>query len=145
MARTSTRLLGLTAIGAVGVACWRAWRSRRDDTGPGRAPSDERPSLTIVADPPVAGPEPEQEPRPEPEPAVEPEPAPEPAAAPSAPAVTWADPVDGACPDGYPIKANVRSGIYHVPGGLSYERTIPSRCYADAEAAEADGYRRAKR
>ncbi|MGD9997014.1 MAG: hypothetical protein AB7L17_16095 [Ilumatobacteraceae bacterium] len=57
---------------------------------------------------------------------------------------TWVEPVDGACPDGFPIKANANSGIFHVPGGRSYERTIPERCYATAQAAEADGYRAAK-
>lgn len=56
----------------------------------------------------------------------------------------WVTPVDGACPPGYPVKANERSGIYHVPGGRFYERTRPDRCYAEAAAAEADGYRRAK-
>jgi hypothetical protein len=57
---------------------------------------------------------------------------------------SWVAPVDGACPDGYPIKANGNSGIFHVPGGRSYDRTIPERCYATAQAAEADGYRAAK-
>ena len=57
---------------------------------------------------------------------------------------TWVAPVDGACPDGYPIKANGNSGIFHVPGGRFYDRTVPERCYADAHDAEADGYRRAK-
>ena len=57
---------------------------------------------------------------------------------------TWVPPVDGQCPDGYPIKANDNSGIFHVPGGRFYERTVPERCYADAHDAEADGYRRAK-
>lgn len=57
----------------------------------------------------------------------------------------WVDPVDGACPDGYPIKAKLKSGIYHQPGGLAYDRTKPDRCYATAEAAEADGLRAAKR
>ncbi len=66
-------------------------------------------------------------------PAAEPEPA------------TWADPVDGACPEGYPIKAKVKSGIFHVPGGVAYERTSPDRCYPTAAAAEADGLRAAKR
>lgn len=56
----------------------------------------------------------------------------------------WVDPVDGACPDGFPIKANAKSGIYHVPGGQFYARTVPERCYADADSAEADGYRAAK-
>jgi len=70
--------------------------------------------------------------------------APAPPAAPTG-AQSWVDPVDGACPDGYPIKAKVKSGIYHQPGGLAYERTNPDRCYADAASAEADGLRAAKR
>ncbi len=57
----------------------------------------------------------------------------------------WVEPVDGGCPDGYPIKAKVASGIFHQPGGLSYERTKPDRCYADAASAESDGFRAAKR
>ena len=56
----------------------------------------------------------------------------------------WVDPVAGACPDGYPVKAT-SSGIYHVPGGQFYERTAAERCYSDAETAEADGYRAARR
>ena len=51
---------------------------------------------------------------------------------------------DGTAPGTHPIKANARSRIYHVPGGRSYDRTKPERCYATPEAAEADGYRRAK-
>ena len=70
--------------------------------------------------------------------------APEPAAARNAPpAERWREPVDGACPEGYPVKV-AKSGIYHVPGGRSYERTTAERCYMNAEDAEADGYRRAK-
>lgn len=57
----------------------------------------------------------------------------------------WVDPVDGQCPEGFPIKAKLSSGIYHQPGGFSYERTKPDRCYASAAAAEADGLRPAKR
>jgi hypothetical protein len=56
----------------------------------------------------------------------------------------WVAPVGGACPDGYPVKANDTSGIFHLPGGRFYDRTAPTRCYASADAAEADGYRRAK-
>jgi hypothetical protein len=59
-------------------------------------------------------------------------------------APAWVEPVDGQCPDGYPIKANDTSGIFHVPGGRFYDRTVPERCYAEAEAATADGYRAAK-
>jgi hypothetical protein len=72
-------------------------------------------------------------------PAPAPAPAPEPVAAPA-----WVATTDGAAPDGYPVKVNTRSGIFHVPGGRSYDRTVPDRCYATAADAEADGYRRAK-
>jgi hypothetical protein len=49
------------------------------------------------------------------------------------------------CPDGYPIKVKVRSGLYHEPGMFAYDRTNPDRCYPSAETAEADGFTRAKR
>ncbi len=55
------------------------------------------------------------------------------------------EPVDGACPRGYPIKANSASKIFHVPGGSSYDRTVPDRCYTNETDAEADGYRKARR
>jgi hypothetical protein len=58
---------------------------------------------------------------------------------------TWVKPVDGACPDGYPIKAKVKSGIYHQPGSVTYDRTKPDRCYPSVAAAEADGLRSPKR
>ncbi|BAN01588.1 sunset domain-containing protein [Ilumatobacter coccineus] len=63
-----------------------------------------------------------------------------------APAPTgWVDALDdGSCPISHPIKANDKSGIFHVPGGRFYDRTKPERCYTDAEAATADGYRQAK-
>ncbi len=56
----------------------------------------------------------------------------------------WVAPVDGECPEGFPIKANDNSGIYHVPGGRFYARTVPERCYARSQDAVADGYRAAK-
>ena len=55
------------------------------------------------------------------------------------------EPVDGACPPGYPVKAKTVSKIFHVPGGSSYDRTVPNRCYANETDAEADGYRKAQR
>ena len=57
----------------------------------------------------------------------------------------WVEPVDGACPTSHPIKGNAQSKIFHVPEGASYDRTVAERCYASAEAAEADGFRAAKR
>ena len=62
----------------------------------------------------------------------------------AAPDQRWVAPVDEQCPPGYPIKGNTKSGIYHVPGGRFYERTVPDRCYANEDDATADGYRRAK-
>jgi len=78
-----------------------------------------------------------------------PRPAPEWSPSPAEPTTTgsaapiWRDPVDGHCPDGYPVKVNTKSGIFHVPGGRFYDRTVPIRCYPDAPSAEADGYRAA--
>ncbi|MBK9179191.1 MAG: hypothetical protein IPM45_06380 [Acidimicrobiales bacterium] len=57
----------------------------------------------------------------------------------------WVEPTEGTCPATHPVKAKLASGIYHLPGMLNYERTRPDRCYASAEAAEADGLRPAKR
>jgi len=57
----------------------------------------------------------------------------------------WVDPVGGACPVSHPVKAKLGSGIFHVPGGQMYDRTVPDRCYVDAAAAEADGLRASKR
>jgi hypothetical protein len=56
----------------------------------------------------------------------------------------WVASADGTCPITHPVKANDNSGIFHVPDGRFYERTNAARCYQSAEAAEADGYRRAK-
>jgi hypothetical protein len=43
------------------------------------------------------------------------------------------------------VKGKLSSKIFHVPGGLSYDRTKPDRCYRDPAAAEADGLRQAVR
>lgn len=52
-----------------------------------------------------------------------------------------ANPHSGACPDGFPIKGNASSHIYHVEGDASYGATIPEICFASEEAAQAAGYR----
>lgn len=57
----------------------------------------------------------------------------------------WVEPDGDVCPTSHPVKAKLGSKIFHVPGGLSYDRTRPDRCYRDAAAAEADGLRPAKR
>jgi len=57
-------------------------------------------------------------------------------------ATGWVEPTaDGGCPDGYPVKAKASSKIFHVPGGVLYDKTVPDRCYASPDAAVADGYR----
>ena len=61
-------------------------------------------------------------------------------------ATTWVDAdAEGTCPASHPLKAKDSSKIVHQPGGLSYDRTHADRCYVDLAAAEADGYRAAKR
>lgn len=57
----------------------------------------------------------------------------------------WVDPENGECPPTHPVKAKLSSNIFHVPGGLAYDRTTPDRCYRDAATAEADGFRPSKR
>ena len=94
----------------------------------------------------TGGPRPAPTPTAAVEAAKDPEPAaPSPTPTPSNGGVTWVEPLDGACPDGYPVKAKPSSGIFHVPGGLAYERTKPGRCYPDPAAAVADGLRASKR
>jgi hypothetical protein len=61
------------------------------------------------------------------------------------PSARWSDPVEKACPPGFEVKVKLASGIYHLPGMFAYDRTVPDRCYASAEAAAADGFRAAKR
>jgi hypothetical protein len=123
--RTSVkRALGLGVLGAAAIAAWRAWNARV----PQRNGGVEWQSAPFPF-PPV--------PRPAPEPPVAPEPA--------SPAPVWVEPDgDGACPDGYPVKAKLTSGIFHLPGGANYERTHPDRCYRDEAAAIADGLRASK-
>ena len=118
-------LFWLAAASGAGFAVYTAIQRRNE---PALTPTTVRPVVS-----PAAAAAPAPAPAPEPEPA-------EPAAAPTA----WVAPVDGVAPEGYPIKVNVKSGIYHVPGGRFYDRGTADRCYASAEDAEADGYRRAK-
>jgi hypothetical protein len=61
------------------------------------------------------------------------------------PSQRWSDPVERGCPQGFIVKVKLASGIYHLPGMFAYDRTIPDRCYSTPEAAEADGFRAAKR
>ena len=51
-------------------------------------------------------------------------------------------PGDGShdCPPDYPVKGNLPTMRYHLPGQPSYGRTIPEVCFQSAEAAEAAGF-----
>ena len=110
------RLVGLALAVAAGVATWRFLHPEAPEDIPPASPMVRRPA--DAAAPEVTEP---------------------------APSAAWVPPVDGACPPGYPVKAKHGSTVFHVPGGASYERTQPDRCYRDAAAAEADGLRAAKR
>ena len=64
----------------------------------------------------------------------------------AAPGGSWVDPNgSGEPPATHPVKAKTSSRVYRVPGMAMYDRTIPDRCYTTPEAAEADGFTRAKR
>jgi hypothetical protein len=61
-------------------------------------------------------------------------------------AARWIGPrEDGSCRDSYPVKVKLRSGLYHLPGMIMYDRTRADRCYKSAEDAIADGFEQAKR
>ena len=125
MRRWLKRLLGAGVVAGIAYALWRVLdeRSRASE-------------LTWTAQPFPSPPKPEIR-----------EPSAAPAAAPraEAPVEAWIDPVGDACPTTHPLKAKLASGIYHEPGGQMYDRTMPDRCYRDADAAIADGLRASKR
>jgi hypothetical protein len=132
------RVFKLGLLAGVAYAVWRWWEAQQ-------AESDVRweaqrppfPPEPRVQNPPPASPATPVSMTP---PAAEPAPA-----APATAGDAWVEPVDGACPASHPVKAKMSSRIYHVTGGLNYERTRPDRCYRDPAAAEADGLRRAAR
>lgn len=148
MFTTLRRMFWLAILGGAGYAGWTTWQARTSDASdaaPEWPPLDLTPSAAttdaVAAAVPSAGPPPAATAAGFAELPVDDTPAPSSSSSSSS---IWVDPVDGACPDGYPIKANDNSGIFHVPGGRFYERTVPERCYADPADAEADGYRRSK-
>lgn len=57
----------------------------------------------------------------------------------------WVEPDGGVCPVSHPVKAKLRSAVFHLPGMVAYARTTPDRCYRDEAAALADGLRKATR
>lgn len=72
--------------------------------------------------------------------------APKPAAKPKPkPVSSSAAPRGKSCPASHPIKGNANSGIYHMPSGSFYSRTVPEKCFKTEAAAKAAGYRKSKR
>lgn len=135
MIRRLFRLVVLAGVAAGVVAAVRARTSSKDPLPVVAAPSSE-PWPPLRAEPgPVSTPDP----------APVAATVPEPDGVPIGDAGSAEPTAEGACPDGYPIKANLKSKIFHAPGQLNYDRTSPDRCYVDAAAAEADGLRAAKR
>jgi large subunit ribosomal protein L17 len=47
---------------------------------------------------------------------------------------------DGGQPEGFPVKGNDGSKLYHLPGTSHYDRTVAEVWFADADAAEAAGF-----
>ena len=47
---------------------------------------------------------------------------------------------DGSAPEGFEIKGNADSMLYHVPGSRFYDQTVAEVWFATAEDAEAAGY-----
>jgi hypothetical protein len=128
------RILGLSALAALGFAVWRAYDRRRVDTG-------------VTWDPQPFPYPPQPHTRAPPHAPAQPQ-APTPAAtAPTRAAAIepWVDADGGVCPATHPVKAKLASGIFHVPGGSNYDRTHADRCYVNAEAATRDGLRASKR
>jgi hypothetical protein len=121
--RRSRTVLFLLAV--IVLAWWQAARRRRSRWSP--------PPATLDAPFPFRAIRRDRPDRPGP---------PERLAQPARPA--WVEPAGDGAPGGYPVKVKLGSGIYHVPGGRSYERTRADRCYVDTAAAEADGFRAAK-
>lgn len=148
------RLVAVILGSAVVARCIRAGLGRRQRPAPApptTPPSRSAPSSVagngVEPEPaaaPEAAPETTTEPEPEPEATTHPEPEREAEAAPELAAATWCEPVDGQCPPGFPVKVKLSSGIFHEPGGAHHPRVRPDRCYTNAAAAEADGYRRSK-
>lgn len=147
-------LIGLGVLGAIGYAIARATGLTSSDTGGGTGSRDAppKPSDAWTGLQPTP---PDYDKPATTSTALQPDPdapkAPATAAPEKAAAVTgvasapWVEPVEGACPASHPVKGKLTSKIFHLPGMLNYERTVPDRCYLDPAAAEADGLRPAKR
>jgi hypothetical protein len=135
--RLLRRVFMLSVVAGTAYAVWKWFEAQRSESGlswePQPAPYPPKPH--------VDNPSPSPPTTPEPVTATEPVAA----QAPSATGDAWVEPTDGTCPASHPVKAKMSSGIFHVEGGLNYDRIHPDRCYRDPAAAEADGLRKANR
>jgi hypothetical protein len=130
------RTVGVGLIAGAGYAAWRAWKARAPQ------PSGE---IDWRSAPFPFPPVPRPRDLPAPQPASENSRTGSSGTQVGDGAMEWIDPNGtGACPATHPIKGKRSSGIYHVPGGANYDRTIPDRCYVNEEAAARDGMRRSK-
>ncbi|MBC9823686.1 50S ribosomal protein L17 [Terrabacter sp. MAHUQ-38] len=50
---------------------------------------------------------------------------------------------DGSAPEGYTVKGNADSGLYHEPDGQWYDQTVAEFWFKTAEDAEAAGFKKA--
>src|SRR5262245_51292245 len=134
MKRSMMRILGFGALAAAAYAVWRSYERSRVDTGvtwdPQPFPYPPRPHVDAAEATASASATPASAPASE---------------TVTAAPTTWVEPDGAACPTSHPVKVKLASGIFHVPGGMNYDRTHADRCYADTDAAEADGFRPAKR
>jgi uncharacterized protein with LGFP repeats len=46
-------------------------------------------------------------------------------------------------PDGYPVKASARFGLYYTPDGELYQDTLAEIWFSSEEAAQANGFTKA--
>jgi hypothetical protein len=135
-------LLTAAVVGALGWAARRAlirWidgAAEEHSTAPwGPIAAPAAVALVAPTERPATAPAPKQAP-----------PRARPAKKPAPLGAAWVAPSEsGACPEGHPVKVKMSSRLYHLPGMAAYTRTKPDRCYPTAEAAEADGFTRAKR
>lgn len=130
MRRLLRRVFMLSVVAGTAYAVWKWFEAQRSESGltwePQPAPYPPKPHVENPVHVPSQ---------------VEPPGGPETTAVGAA----WVEPTDGTCPASHPVKAKMSSGIFHVEGGLNYDRIHPDRCYRDPAAAEADGLRKANR
>jgi hypothetical protein len=155
--RRRRRLVLFLALGGVGYAVRRARGEQagqpagRPDFGAPASNGPRPPARATSATPRPAAEKLVEKPTAEPatKPAVEPPaPAEPPAATTARPAAAEAPHgpdshaalEDGAQPEGFPIKGNADSMLYHVPGSSFYSRTVAEVWFRSAEAAQAAGF-----